>query len=43
VYILFRSEDIPHLVSKSSKNRNVKAFWLPIFGEGRRDFSTENC
>ena len=37
VCVTFRSEDIRHYVSESSKNRtNVKVFWPPLFvGETR--------
>ena len=44
VYITFRSTDIRHQVSKSSKNRtHVNIFGLLIYGREDPNFSTADC
>jgi len=41
VYIMFRSVDIPHQVSNTSKKRpNINSFWPPVFGRDDPNFST---
>jgi len=43
VYIVFRSEDNRHYVSKSSKTEYIYSFWPQFFREERSHFSVVDC